>query len=287
MLGIAAALASAAVSALAVVAVGKNSKKSNAVNVSLVISVIGLVILWPLALLLTNFAAANVESIALFAINGALTPGLVRLLYYNGMKKLGTSVNSSIFAVYPLYSSILAILVLSESPRIENWIGMFAVILGVVLVEMSSRENNCEDKRRRCLLFPLLGGLTLGLSTIIRKAALNLYDAPVLGIAVAYTFSFLPYAIVLALNTQTRKELALKRDLRLFWVAGIGQAISWTLSFYALSLDTVSVINPVLSMEPIFVVILAYLFLRELERVTPRLIGSVALAVFGVVLVTI
>jgi hypothetical protein len=63
---------------------------------------------------LTDFSLVNIGSILLFALSGVLTPGFVRLLYYQGMKKLGAPVNSSLFAVYPLYTSLLAVLFLSE-----------------------------------------------------------------------------------------------------------------------------------------------------------------------------
>ena len=61
MLGITLALLSAAISGFAVVAVGKHSGKSNAFNVSLVVSLVGVPILWPLAILFTDFSAVNFE----------------------------------------------------------------------------------------------------------------------------------------------------------------------------------------------------------------------------------
>jgi drug/metabolite transporter (DMT)-like permease len=286
MIGSALALLSALASGLSVVLVGKYSRKSNAFNVSLIISCVGMVILWPLAVLLTDFEAANFEGFMLFAMGGVLTPGLVRLLYYNGLKKLGTPVNSSIFSVYPLYTSLLAVLLLNEILSLENWVGILCIVLGVVFVEMSSREINSGDKSaRKNLIFPILGGLTLGISSIIRKYALDVYNAPVLGVAVAYTFSFLPYLLILMLSASTRKELSLKRDFRFFWIAGIGQALSWIFSFYSLSYEEVSIITPLLSVEPLFVAFFAYLYLREVERVSPKLVASIILTVFGVVLV--
>ena len=113
-----------------------------------------------------------------------------------------------------------------------------------------------------------------------------MFNAPVLGVAVAYSASLLPFLVMLMFSTPTRKALSLKRDLRLFWVAGVGQAITWMLSFYALSFDEVSVITPLLSTEPVFVALFAFLYLRKLERVSSKLIVSIVLTVLGVVLVT-
>jgi DME family drug/metabolite transporter len=286
MLGSTLALLSAVASGLSVVIVGKYSKKTNAFNVSVVVSCVGMAVLWPLAVLLTNFASINLEGILLFAVGGVLTPGVVRLFYYGGLTKLGTSVNSSVFSIYPLYSSILAVLLLNEILSMGNWAGILCIILGVIFVEISSREiNKGVASARRNLVFPIIGGLTLGVSNIIRKYALDIYNAPVIGVAVAYTFSLLPFLLLFMLSASTRKELSLKRDFRLFWMAGIGQAISWILSFYALSYETVGVVTPLLSIEPLFVVFFAYLYLKEVERISPKLVASIALTVLGVVLV--
>lgn len=287
MLGVTLALLSAAASGFSVVIVGKHSKKSNAFNMSFWISAVGLVILWPLALALTDFQTANIDGIALFALGGLLTPGLVRLFYYNGLKKLGTSVNSSIFSIYPLYTALLAVLFLSEILTPQNWIGVVSIAFGVIIVELSFRASNNGNKPvARSLMFPVLGGLTLGISAVLRKAALDLFNAPVLGVAVAYTFSFLLYAVMLAASKPKREELSLRRDLRLFWVAGVGQALSWIFSFYALSFEQVAVITPLLSVEPLFVVLLAYLYMREQEQVSLKLVGGVVLTFLGVILVT-
>jgi len=287
MLGITLALLSAAASGFSVVIVGRHSKKSNPFNISVLISAVGLIILWPLAIVLTDFRATNLEGITLFALGGLLTPGLVRLLYYNGLSKLGTSVNSSIFSVYPLYTALFATFFLSELLTAQNWIGVISIVLGVIFVEFTSQKpTNGKKTIRKSLILPILGGLTLGASAIIRKGALDLFNAPLLGVAVAYTFSFLVFAVMLAVSKPTRKAISIKKDMRLFWLAGVGQAISWIFSFYALSIEKVSVITPLLSIEPIFVVLLAYVYLRGTEHVSLKLFASIILTVFGVILVT-
>ena len=287
MIGVALAILSAATSALSVVLVRKYSNQSSAFNISLAISWVGMLILWPLALVLTDFSSANIMSVLLFALSGVLTPGFVRLLYYQGMKKLGAPVNSSLFAIYPLYTSLLAVLFLSEILAPGNWVGILLVFLGGILVEWASREADNQNKRsRKDLIYPVMGGIALGVGSIFRKYALNQFDAPVLGVAVAYTASLLPFLVMLVFSAPTRKELSLRRDMRLFWVAGVGQAVTWMLGFYALSYNDVSVITPLLSIEPVFVALFAYLYLRKIERVSTKLVVSIALTVLGVVLVT-
>ena len=126
-----------------------------------------------------------------------------------------------------------------------------------------------------------MGGIALGVGSILRKYALIQFDAPVLGVAVAYTASLLPFLAILVFSTPTRKDLSLKRDMRLFWVAGVGQAITWMLGFYALSFNDVSVITPLLSIEPVFVALFAYIYLRKIENISPRLVVSIVLDSVG------
>jgi drug/metabolite transporter (DMT)-like permease len=247
----------------------------------------GILVLWPLALILTDFSAVNIASILLFGLSGVFTPGLVRLFYYHGMRKLGAPINSSLFSIYPMYTSFLAVLFLSEILAPGNWVGILMVFLGGILVEWSARQaNSGNNYSGKDLIYPIIGGVTLGVGSILRKYALTLCDAPVLGVSIAYTASLLPFLFILVFSESTRKELSLKRDIRLFWVAGVGQGITWTLSFYALSFDNVYVITPLLSIEPVFVAIFAILFLRKIECVPQKLVISIVLTVLGVVLVT-
>ena len=44
---------------------------------------------------------------------------------------------------------------------------------------------------------------------------------------------------------------------------------------------------PLMSVESLFVVLFAYLYLKEVERISPKLVASIVLTVLGVVLVII
>ncbi len=288
MLGEILALLSAAASGISVVSVRRHSEGSSVFNMSLMITVVGMIVLWPLAIAEGSFGVLNVAGFGLFAVSGLLSPGLVRLFYYKGLKSLGASVNSSVFAVYPLYSVLFAVLLLSEVVTVWNALGIVAILAGIVLVEMSINGKNGSSKFGwRSLLVPVIGGVLLGVAIIFRKFALQASDAPILGVAIAYVFSLLPYVLMLTASAPTRKGLSLKQDLRWFWVAGIGQAVSWLLAFYALSVEQVSITTPLLSVEPLFVVAFGYFYMRKQEQVSARLAASIVVTVLGVVLVTI
>ena len=288
MIGVALALLSAAASGISVVSVRRHSDGSSVFNMSFVITAVGLMVLLPLALAEGSFGLITPAGFAFFAVSGLLSPGLVRLFYYKGLKTLGASVNSSVFAIYPLYSSLLAVVLLSEIITVWNALGIVSIISGVILIERYM--NGKSEKGRigwKSMIIPFLGGLMLGVATIFRKFALDASNAPVLGVAVAYVFSLLPYILLIATSEPTRKDLSLKKDFRLFWAAGLGQAVSWLLAFYALSVEQVSIITPLIAVEPLFVVGFGYFYLREKEHVSAPLAASIAIAVIGIALIAL
>ena len=59
-----------------------------------------------------------------------------------------------------------------------------------------------------------------------------------------------------------------------------------TCIYYALDLGKVSVVVPISSTGPFFSLILSALFLRDVERVTLRIILSAAMIVSGVMLIS-
>jgi len=288
MIGVILALISAATSGLSIVIARRHSDESHAFNMSLIITIVGAGVLWPLAIMATQFDIVNIEGILLFALGGVLSPGLVRLLYYRGMKKLGASVTSSIYSIYPLYSTLFAVIWLNEILSVWNILGITCILIGITSMEMNNYRKNGQDKGRwKSIIFPVLGGLTFGVSSVIRKYALDICDTPILGVAIGYLFALLPYALILIASNPARKNLIFKQDFKWFWIAGVTQAITWTLAFYALSFEQVSITTPLLSTEPLFVAVFAYLYLKRIEKVTHTLLASVLLTVSGVVLIII
>ncbi|MFB3889977.1 MAG: EamA family transporter [Candidatus Bathyarchaeia archaeon] len=289
MIGAVLALLAASTSAFSVVTVRRNSAGSNSFNMSLIITSVGLAVLWPLAFALMWQEHINLEGTLLFALSGSLSPGIVRLFYYKGLRKLGASTNSAVFSVYPLYSALLAVVLLAETLSGQNWLGIVCIAFGVIFLQYCSRNGNgCQERKTlRDWVFPIMGGMAIAVGSVIGKFALNLSDAPTFGVAVAYTFSLLPYVLILLASRQTRSELNLKRDLRFFWVAGIGQAVCWVFTYAAFHFDQVAVANPLISTEPVFVVLFGYFMLRQIEHVSKKVAASILLTVIGVALIAL
>jgi transporter family protein len=289
MFGVALALLSAMSFGLSQILVRKNLDTSNFIYVSLTVTIMGNIILWPLALAFTNLNTVNLEGLLFFLVAGLLAPGIARLFYFKGMETAGISANASIFATYPLYTSLIATLLLGEALTAENWIGLACIIAGVIFVGRSINNSNARHKSasKKGLIVPVLGSLALAFSQIVRKESLNIYNQPLLGVAVGYTTALIVYLIVIALSKNTRAAGFSRQDLQMFWKPGAGIAAGWLLSFLALSQEMVSIVAPILQTELLFILFFGYVFLRKLEKFSLNLAAIAILIIVGVILISI
>ena len=289
MFGVALALLSAMSFGLSQILVRKNLDKSNFVYISLTVTIMGNIILWPLALAFTDLSTVNPEGLLLFIVAGLLAPGIARLFYFKGMETAGISANASIFATYPLYTSITAVLLLGEALTAENWMGLACIIVGVIFVGRSLNNVGTTHKNtsKKGFIVPVLGSFAIAFSQLVRKEGLNVYNQPLLGVALGYSTALIVYILVVAFSKGSRTSKFSRKDLRLFWKPGVGIAAGWLLSFLALSQEMVSIVAPVLQTELLFILFFAYIFLRKLEKFSFKLVASALLIVVGVILVSI
>jgi len=289
MIGVVLALLSAMSAGLSLILVRKNLDKSNFIYISLTITIMGNIILWPLALAVTDLSAVNPEGLLFFVLAGLLAPGIARLFYYKGMETAGISANATIYATYPLYTSIVAVLLLGEALTTENWVGLVCIIVGVISVGriVNKGATGSRNATKKGLIVPVAGSLAFAFSYIVRKEALNIYNQPLLGVAVGYTTSLLVYLLAMAFSNHTGTSRFSRSDLKMFWKPGVGMAMAWLLSYLALSQEMVSIVAPVLQTELLFILLFTYIFLRKIEKLSPKLVASSLLIVAGVILISI
>lgn len=281
------ALLSSVAFAASQILIRKNIEKSSYLNVSLTVTILGNVVLWPLAILFTDFNQVNPAGILFFLIAGFLAPGVARLVYFKGMKTVGISANSTLFSAYPLYTSIIAFVFLGEIITLQIWLGLACIIAGVIFIGKTINNNPpTNHATAKNLIIPIFGSLIMAFSQIIRKEGLNLYNQPLLGVAVGYTTSLIFYLIVLNFQPRDSVPKFSKTQFNLFWKSGIGIATGWLLSFFALSQEMVSIIIPLLQTELLFIILFSYIFLKKIEKVPITIIASALLVIAGVLFIS-
>ena len=86
-----------------------------------------------------------------------------------------------------------------------------------------------------------------------------------------------------------KEETEAQRRAEAKWFLAVGVTISLGMVciYYALDLGKVSVVIPISSTGPFFSLIFAALFLRDVERVTLRIVLAAAMIIGGVLLLTL
>jgi uncharacterized membrane protein len=76
------------------------------------------------------------------------------------------------------------------------------------------------------------------------------------------------------------------KSLWYFVAAGLGENVGVLFVLFALSLGQVSIVTPLNGTAPLFVLVLAFFFLKDVERLTGRLVLGTVCIVLGVFLLT-
>jgi drug/metabolite transporter (DMT)-like permease len=287
MIGIILALLSAFTWGFSIVLIRNKMDELDYFLVTLIITIIGNIILWPIALTYTNLKNVNFQDILFFVIAGLLSPGITRLFYFKGMEALGVSINAAIFATYPLYTTILAIPLLGEIVPMKNWSGVMLILIGIILIERNLNKLKIESRMicKKSIFLPLFATLTNTFSWLVRKKALIICNEPLLGVTIGYFVSLLLY-ISLLIPYSKRHFINFRKGLQQFWKPSILHSIGWVFSFYALNYEKVSIVTPLIDTEPLFTLYFAHIYLKGREYLSFRIVLGTILIVIGVMLVS-
>ena len=139
--------------------------------------------------------------------------------------------------------------------------------------------------RPRQLIVPLLSAVCFGVVAVLRK--IGLADmGPIPGFAVNVTAALIAFTAFLLASRQTRAMACRRQSVVYFVAAGVAENLSVLLVIVALAIGSVSVVAPLSSVSPIFVLVLSFFFLRGIELLNARIVLGTLLIVAGVYLIT-
>jgi drug/metabolite transporter, DME family len=247
---------------------------------------INIVFLWAMSILFVPIANVTLVSILIFVVVGFFQPGLTRLLTYKGIDALGVAITDPIRASTPLFSAVMAIIFLGEKMTLPIIVATLMIIAGITLLSWRSGSLKLVGSAL-FLWYPIAASALAGASQVVRKFGLAAVPHPFLAAAVTATSSFVVSIVTLWYVEKNQETWKMNRQC--FWwflAAGITISLGMTCIYYALDLGKVSVVIPISSTGPLFSLILTALFLRDVERVTLRIVLSALMIVSGVVLLT-
>lgn len=232
------------------------------------------------------FGDLSIAAGALFFAAGIVGTAIGRLAVFVGVDRVGASINSAVISTRPLFAGLLAVLVLGEPVTPVTAAGIGVLVVGLVVLAIS-RGGDVTGWRARELVFPLTAAAAFGAGNVVRKFGLDAFSEITLLEAVALNelgamAGLGTYAVVAGYGDVFDLP---RRTYGYFVASGTLTAVALLSLFAALRIGRVVVVDPLAATAPLFTTVFAAVFLRDLERITLRLVLGAVLVVCGVALI--
>lgn len=267
------------------------TRRGLANDVLVVVMLVNVVVLIPLALVLDPNPTITPLSILAFGVAGLVGTMVGRAFFYAGIKRVGASRAEPIKASMPLHATIFAVILLGEQVTGPQLVGIVLMVGGIALVswEGSSAERAAGTEIPWFgLSLPLIAAVFFGLEPIFANVGFDEGTSVLTGLAIKTIVALTTFVLYLRWRSQLPHPKGFSRE-ELVWGAAAGLAnTAFLLAYYAaLEIARVGVVVPIMQTSPLIVIGVSALFLRQVETVTPRLLGAAGVIVGGGVLVTL
>lgn len=209
------------------------------------------------------------------ALSGIVGITIGDSLFFKSLQDLGAKTQVIFFLLGQILTMILSLLFLGELLSVEQYIGAFILLTGVIVTTWGTQTNH--PNKIRGIIFGLASMTCFSVSAIMVKAAIS--DVPVIT-ATFYRMVFgtiftLGYGVASKNFSSWIRPLKDKKLLGLFVFNVIVITYGgFLLSMAAIKYISVSLASVLGATEPIFVLLLAFLLMRE--KVTKReVIGTI------------
>ena len=238
------------------------------------------ILLWSVVFLTGGTPEVSLLPVVLFAFVGVSQFG-VRMFAYTGVHKIGAARSSAVQAISPLIATAIAVALLGEQPGVVVFFGTLLVVGGIVLLSWKA-EKQIPNFRRWHLLIPLGAACLTGANHPIRRYALLLSNEPLFFSALMGAVSLLSLFAYRAIFPGER----LVWNRKALWplvVTGVAETLSILFIITALSSGAVSVVAPIAATYPVWALLGAAIFLRDVERITLLTVLGTLSVVLGTV----
>ena len=212
--------------------------------------------------------------------------GLANYFYFKAFE-INDSVTASIFlSLSPLFTLLLLPLMDFGQSQFSStdMLGVLVIVTGIIVLnwEMQKRSDEKHQKKNIItILVPILASLLFGANIYLIKYILNQ------GIANSFTYYFVRALIISILMFITlRPTLNWITSKRLGIAAGRSSLVivQWMFMLYALQLGNPVIVKAVSDTSPLFVIVLAGIFLKE--KITAMKILGAMIVIAGLILLT-
>ena len=209
----------------------------------------------------------------IMAAAGVLHFLVARTAFYHSIGRVGANVAGPLSATRMYFAVLFGAVFFQEEITVKILLMTTLIFTGIFLL------SKPDDIRRDTvgILLGIATGLAASFSSVLVKAGMQIYGDAVWASAIGYVSSTLLYAALMR-----GKALTVSRSHLYFALGGVLVGIGHYLRYDALMTVPVSVVEPVLSIYPLFTILLTYALIRELESFTFRVIAGAILIILGI-----
>jgi drug/metabolite transporter (DMT)-like permease len=284
VIGIAAALASSFSWALGTVLLKSVGNGISSLAMTLAKGAISLVLI-AVVLAFSGFSPMGTEALVLLSLSGLLGIALSDTCFFEALKDLGPLSLVLVLLLGQVATVIFAVVFLGERPSPAAWIGIGLVMSGLGVVLTADLSGGSRTGGLRGIAFGLVSLLSMAVSTIIAKKALtdvSAMQATFVRMASGTLGIFIIGGATGRLGVWMNPFADPRVATRFLLAACVVTFGGFWLSLLAIKNLDVSLANTLIATEPVFVLPLAAVFLRE--KITGRAVAGTFVAVAGIVL---
>jgi drug/metabolite transporter (DMT)-like permease len=221
----------------------------------------------------------------IFVAVGLFVPGVTRVLSFHGIRTMGSGITSTIINTTPMFSTLLAMMLLGERPGPLVLAGVMMTVGGLVTVSWTGERVLW---RRTELIYPFLCPLIFAMKDVTVRWGLGGGEAqPTLAAAIAALTSTAEIFAITRFIQRRKFSLPPLNVVRWFFWSGICTGASFLFMYLAFSMERVSIVSPLINSYSVLVLILTPWMARRIESLTARKILGATMVVAGIFLISL
>jgi len=237
------------------------------------------ILLWTAVIFTGGIPVFARLALIVFVILG-IQQSITSLLTFVGLHKIGTSRSQPLRNTYPLWSALIAIVIMHEKASAMIVAGTLLIVVGVVLISWKP-DVPPPGYRWWHIAFSLAAGVLAGVAYPLRRYGLTITDEPVFFAAVVAVVSLAGAVPYLWLSRDNRSPIWHPKAIVHFSLSGLFEGLGALLSLMALSSGRVVIISPIVATTPLWNLLIAIIFLRGREEINARTIAGTVSVVLG------
>lgn len=216
---------------------------------------------------------------------GVFYPGFGIITLFKGFERVGVARTTAIIGVSPLISTSVAVLFMGERPTWETLFGTILIVIGVLIISMEQDETG---KRMGIgdLAWPVLSAFCFAGTPIMRKAGMNYFPSPVIGMVISSIGGLVVLLACIGLIPRGQRFSRSAIGIAQYCLTGLIYALGVYWYFIALGRGNVSTLAPLIVIYPLFIIAIMATVFRRMERISLVLVSGAILIVAGAVIIT-